>query len=108
MKEKAGKGIGTAVNQTNFISQEKENYFWENGFLGSDNAKLVCHTLAWVFGIQFALRAGQEHSNLRFQNSQLSLQLDKSGHEFSQCIEDISKTNNGGLTHLRIKRKVEM
>ena len=106
MKEKAGKGIGSAVNQANFITEEQENYLWENGFLGSDNAELLCHTLVWVFGIQFALRAGQEHRNLRFQNSQLSLQLDESGREFLQYMEDISKTNNGGLSHLRIKRKV--
>ena len=60
----------------------------------------------WVFGIQFALRAGQEHRNLRFQNSQLSLQLDESGDEFLQYMEDITKTNNGGLSHLGIKRNV--
>ena len=105
MKEKAGKGIGTAVNQANFIT-EQENYLWENGFLGSDNTELLCHTLVWVFGIQFALRAGQEHRILRCQNSQLSLQVDESGHEFLQYMEDISETNNGGLSHLRIKRKV--
>ena len=99
MKEKAGKGIGTAVNQANFITEEQENYLWENGFL-------LCHTLVWVFGIQFALRAGQEHRNLRFQNSQLSLQLDESSHEFLRYVEDISKTNDGGLSHLHIKRKV--
>ena len=93
-------------NQANFITEEQENYLWENGFLGSDNAELLCHTLVWDFGIQFALRAGQEHRNLRFQTSQLSLQLDESGHEFLQYMEDISKTNNGGVSHLRIKRNV--
>ena len=105
MKEKAGKGIGTAVNQANFITEEQKNYLWENGFLGSDNAELLCLTLVWVFGIQFALRARQEYRNLIFQTSQLSLQLDESGHEFLQYMEDISKTNNGGLSHLRIKKK---
>ena len=59
-----------------------------------------------MFGIQFALRAGQEHRNLRSKNSQLSLQHDESGNEFLQYTEDFSKTNKGGLCHLRMKRKV--
>ena len=106
MKEKASQGIGIVVNKANFISEEQENYLWENGSLGSENGELLCHTLVWVFGMQFALRAGQEHRNLRFSNSQLCLQHDESGHEFLQYMEDVSKTNNGGLCHLRVKRKV--
>ena len=58
------------------------------------------------FRRQFALRAGEEHRNLRLRNSQLSLRCDELGREFLQYTEDISKTNNGGLSHLRIKRKV--
>ena len=50
------------VNKANLITDEQEDYLWENGFLGSENAELLCHTLVWIFGIQFALRAGQEHS----------------------------------------------
>ena len=62
--------------------------------------------MVWVLGVQFALRAGQEYRNLRPENSQLSLQCDELGREFLQYTEDISKTNNGGLSDLRIKRKV--
>ena len=51
----------------------------------------------------FAFRAGQEHRNLRFDNSQLPLQHDESGHEFSQYMEGVIKTNNGGLCHLQRK-----
>ena len=38
-------------------------------------------------------------------NSQLSLRCDELG-EVLQYTENIRKTNNGGLSHLRIKRKV--
>ena len=106
MKERARQGIGVHVNQANLITQEQENYLWEHGFLGSENAELLRDTLVWVLGVNFALRAGQEHRNLRLRNSQLSLQYDELGREFLQYTEDISKTNNGGLSHLRIKRKV--
>ncbi len=63
-------------------------------------------TLVYVFGMQFALRAAQEHRNLRRENSQLSLQVDEFADQYLQYYEDISKTNNGGLAHLRIKIKV--
>ena len=36
-------------------------------------------------------------------NSQLSLHIDESGAEYLQYVEDVSKSNNGGLAHLRIK-----
>ena len=39
-------------------------------------------------------------------NSQLLLHTDESGAEYLQYVEDVSKSNNGGLAHLRIKNKV--
>ena len=39
-------------------------------------------------------------------NSHLSLHTDESGAEYLQYVEDVSKSNNGGLAHLRIKNKV--
>ncbi len=106
MKERAAEGIGVKTEQAKFITEEQENYLWEHGFLGSTNAALLRDTLVYVLGIQFALRAGQEHGNARRENSQLSLQVDEFGDEYLQYYEDISKTNNGGLAHLRFKRKV--
>ena len=64
------------------ITQEQENYLWEHNFLGSENAELLRDTLVWVLGVNFALRAGQEHRNLRLRNSQLSLQCDNWGVNF--------------------------
>ena len=58
MKERAQQGIGVDVHQANLITQEPENYLWEHGFLGSENAELLRDTLVWVLGVQFALRAG--------------------------------------------------
>ena len=88
MKEKAAQGIVIVVKNANFISEEQEyRDLWENGLLGSENGEFLCHTLVWVFGMQFVFRAGQENRNLRFNNSQLSLQHDESDPEFFQvCI----------------------
>ena len=72
-KEKAAQGVGVVVNQPKFITEEQENVLWENGFSGSENGEILCYTVVWVFGIEFAFRAGQEHRNLRLKNSQLCL-----------------------------------
>ena len=61
MKERARQGTGVNVNQANLITQEQEDYLWEHGFLGSENAELLRDTLVWVLGVNLALRAGQEH-----------------------------------------------
>ena len=71
----------------------RPNYFSRNAIL-------------FVLGNCFALRAGQEHRNLRMKNFQLSLPTDESCAEYLQYVEDVSKSNNGGLAHLRIKNKV--
>ena len=40
MKERAGQGFGVKVTQAHFISEEQENYLWEQGLLGSSNGCL--------------------------------------------------------------------
>lgn len=57
--------------------------------------------------MNFALRGGEEHRNLRLQNaSQLSVRADSDGREYVQYVEDYSKTNQGGLSHLKVTQKV--
>lgn len=108
LKEKAGEGIGNITSQADVITPDQMEYLWKNGFLGSDMPELLRNTVLFVFGNCFALRAEQEHRNLRMKNSQLSLHTDEPGAEYLQYVEDVSKSNyyNGGLAHLRIKNKV--
>ena len=69
------------------LQLKNKTYPWENGFLGSKSGEILCYTLVWVFGIQFALKAGQEHRHLRFKNWQFILEHDESGCEFLQYIQ---------------------
>ena len=64
-------------NQAKFIAKEQKDFLWENGFLGSENGKIISFALVGVFGIQFALRTKQEHRNLGLKNSQFYLEHDK-------------------------------
>ena len=57
-------------------------YLLQKGFLGSDTPELLRDTVLFVLGNCFALRAGQEHRNLRMKNYQLSLHTDESGTEY--------------------------
>ena len=47
------------------------------------------NTLVWVLGLNFALRAGQEHRNLRMKNSQLSVAIDEDGKQYLEYKEDV-------------------
>ena len=65
LKDRAQQGLGVKIFQAKGITEEQENYLWLHGFLGSSNGELLRDTLVFVFGMQFGLRAGQEHRNLR-------------------------------------------
>lgn len=55
-------------------------------------------------GINFALRGGEEHSNLRRgERSQLSLRESEQG-KFLNYTEDTSKANQGGSSTAKYKR----
>ena len=105
MKQRAATGVGLDVKQAKVLSESDENYLWEHGYLGNDNPEILRNTLVWVLGLNFALRAGQEHRNLRMKGCQLSLGMDEDGKPYLEYNEDVSKTNSGGLAHARLKRK---
>ena len=48
----------------------------EHGYLGNGNPEILRNTLVWAFGLNFAVRASQEHRNIRMKNSQLSVGID--------------------------------
>ena len=47
MKERAGQGFGVKVTQAHFISEEQENYLWEQGLLGSSNGCCFRHSVCF-------------------------------------------------------------
>ena len=57
-------------------------------------------------GINFALRSGDEHRQLRLNSSQIEL-VEKSGERsYLKYVEDISKNRPGGIKGRKIKPKV--
>ena len=107
MKNPSRQGIGANKRQADVITEEQENILWENGILGSDNPEQLLDTLIFQLGLNFALRAGQEHRNLRHGSlSQVQVKTDLKGKKYLEYAEDVSKTNTGGLAHRKVQQKV--
>ena len=97
MKHRAGMGIGVNKKQAGIISLEQEDMLWSKGIIGINNPRALLDALIYVFGLNFALRGGDEHRRLRAVNSQIHLKTSKSGQRYLEYVEDVSKTNSGGL-----------
>ncbi|XP_062588650.1 zinc finger MYM-type protein 2-like [Saccostrea cucullata] len=107
MKELSGRGMGIERKRAEIITEAQEDEMLSKGVLGRDTPQKLLDTLLFQLGLHFALRAGQEHRNLRVgTNSQISLSMDASGLRYLEYREDVSKTNRGGLQHKNLQPKV--
>lgn len=105
MKDLSAKGHVKKRKQADIMTYEEEELLWDSGELGSKNPQQLLNTVLYLFGIHFALRAGQEHRNLRFIRSQIQLKCDKSGKEYLLYTEDMSKNQQGGLQQRKLTPK---
>ncbi len=88
------------------ITINAEDQMWTSNTLGESTEKQVVETLVYLFGLHFALRGGKEHRRLRCVNPQVVLKYDDKGKKYLEYIEDVSKTNAGGLNHRKTKPKL--
>lgn len=79
MKERSKQGMGLLQHQADVITVEMENVLWQRHLLGDDNTQTLLHTLVYLLGLHFALRAREEHRRLRHRPSQLSVKSDTDG-----------------------------
>lgn len=103
--------LGLRINkkkQALIITEEQENILWEKNILGSANAQQLLDTTVYLVGLNVALRAGQEHRNLRIgEHSQLMLKTSRvDGRRYLQYREDISKCVTGGLKSRKTAPKI--
>ncbi|XP_052097319.1 zinc finger MYM-type protein 3-like [Mytilus californianus] len=106
MKERARSGLGTHKKKAQEITYDEENMLWEKGILGNTTPQKLLDTTIYLFGLNFALRAGKEHRDLRWENSQISEHTDTNGDSYLVYREDVSKSNQGGLKSRKCKQKV--
>ena len=103
MKRLRASGLGVKKRQAEPITIEEENLLWEKGVLGDGDPQTLIDTILFLCGIHFALRSGQEHRDLKI--SQFEVQVDQDGATYLLYTENISKNNQGRLTHRKIKQK---
>ncbi|CAC5399500.1 unnamed protein product [Mytilus coruscus] len=89
MKELSRNGIFLNTKKADVINADQETYMWSNNILGTDTPKKLCYTLLYCIGLNFALRAGQEHRNLRVvTNSQISVKISPADGRHSEGIQN--------------------
>ena len=108
MKLPTSQGVGLKVRKAKFMSHSEEDYLWNMGYLGVDNADKLLNTMVFILGKGSGLRAGKEYQCLRsppFQ-SQFEFLHDSDGEIFIRFTEDIGlKTNKGGIKQCKVKPK---
>ena len=111
MKERCSQNIGAVKKQADLISFEYEEVMWQKNILGEDSPNKLRSTILFLLGINLALRAVDEHYQLRRympgKPSQLSLECNSKGVKCVVYREDTcTKTNDGGLGQMRKERKI--
>lgn len=108
--EHAKAGLTVKRRQAQPITVAEQEDMWNRGILGSDTPSKLLDTLVYMFRLNFALRAAQEHRNLRCDTpeceSQIQIHTGDNGKWFVRYTEDTSKTRQGGINHRKITPKV--
>ena len=64
MKISAQKKLGLKPRQAVVVSEEIENFLWDKSFLGNRNPEVLLRTTFYLIGLNFGMRAGDEHRKL--------------------------------------------
>ena len=92
MKISAQKKLGLKPRQAVVVSEEIEN--------SNSNPEVLLRTTFYLIGLNFGMRAGDEHRKLSSTN--FSFHTDSEGREYLLYSEGVSKTNQGGLKHRKL------
>ena len=106
MQERAMSGVGTTCHQAQVISLETESKMWEDSILGEDTPDKLRDTILYIVGVNCALRAGDEHYNLRRPGGCTTFQFSFERNEHDvRCVvyreDTVTKMNRGGLKDMK-------
>lgn len=105
MKRLTRKGVGEVTKQAVPIAPHEEEVMWEKGVFGDQDRKILLHTLVFLFGKCFALRSGEEHRNLTFEQLRV-IEGDDIERTPLQYRSHGEKNHGGGLKHRNVTPKV--
>ena len=98
------KGLGTQTRQAEPITEDEEIQLWSAGQLGKHSAQALLNTVYFCNCKMFGLRSQDEHRGLKV--DQFQKKVDKNGKVYLQFTEHASKTNRGGLHHMKVNNKI--
>lgn len=104
MKRRARQGLGLVVKKAQIIKPEDEEQLWTTGVLNDVNGPGLLNAIFFKLGLHLALRGGAEHYNLKVHN--FTLVNMPNGTQVLEYREDISKSQQGGVKHVKITPKV--
>ena len=81
----------------------EEEQLWQLALFVDHSAQALVDMMVFqmAMGLYFALRSGQEHRRLRYHPSQVTLFEPPGGSAYLVYPEDVSKTNQGGIKHMK-------
>lgn len=103
MKRLHGSGLGASARRAEPITLDEEALLWTSGQFGTHNAKVIINTVYYYNCKVFGLRSFDEHRNL--QCSQYEKKVDEQGRVYLEYTDYGSKTNRGGLKHMKVENK---
>ena len=106
MKSLSREGFITPNSKAQVITYSQEDKMWQEQLLGDHTPERLVYTVLYCLGVQFALRASEEHKSLKF-GKQLAVKTDvESGDEFLEYTKFTAKNNQGGIEALKASGKV--
>ena len=97
MKRLKAAGIASKSRKAEPLTEQEEELLWDQGILGDSTPQALLNTVFFQNGINFALRSGDKHRQLRHDDCQITVVERSSERPFLQYVEDTSKNKQGGL-----------
>ena len=104
MKWLHGKGLGTSSKQAEPITPDEECLLWTSGQLGTKSAKSLLNTVQLYNCKVFGMRSQDEHRDLKC--AQFEKKVDEKQRVYLEYTDYGSKTNCGGLKHMKVQNKI--
>ena len=102
MRELTAQGYGQNVEKADEIEEEDEEILWDTGILNSHTAQGLLYGVYFYNVRCFSLRGGEIHRTL--EKEQFTIRNDvKTGVRVLRYSERLSKSNKGGLKHLKVQ-----
>ncbi len=86
-------GIGTTKKQSETVSVSEENQLWDTHTIGTDSPQALLFTVFYYNGLNFVLRGGEEHRQLKI--SQLNFRTVPDPDVPGKDIECVEYTEHG-------------